>query len=147
MSDAPPLRIGVLGAARITPQALIKPAASVAGVQIAALAARDPSRAQRFAQKHGIPTVHQTYEALLSDPQIDPGLVEDLLQLPLLEPAGDFWLRAGLLRATVLGRRRKARLADALIAQLCIDHDVQLVTRDRDFHAFAETARLSLVAR
>ena len=84
---------------------------------------------------------------LLSDPQIDPGLVEDLLQLPLLEPAGDFWLRAGRLRATVLGRRRKARLADALIAQLCIDHDVQLVTRDRDFHAFAETARLGLVAR
>jgi predicted nucleic acid-binding protein len=84
---------------------------------------------------------------LLSDPQIDQGLVEELLQLPLFEPAGDFWLRAGRLRGSVLGRKRKARLADALIAQLCIDHDVQLVTRDRDFHAFAEAAGLSLLAR
>lgn len=71
MSDAQPLRIGVLGAAQITPPALIKPAASVAGVQVAAIAARDPSRAQRFAQKHGIPTVRRTYDALLADPQID----------------------------------------------------------------------------
>jgi predicted dehydrogenase len=71
MSETQPLRIGVLGAARITPQALIKPAANVAGVRIAAIAARDASRAQRFAQKHGIPTVHQSYDALLSDPNID----------------------------------------------------------------------------
>jgi predicted nucleic acid-binding protein len=83
---------------------------------------------------------------LLSDPGIDSGLVEDLLQLPLLEPAGDFWVRAGRLRAAVLGRRRKARLGDALIAQLCLDRRLRLVTRDRDFRAFAEAAGLEIVA-
>ncbi len=82
---------------------------------------------------------------LLSDPEIDRSLVEDLLELPLLEPAGDFWVRAGRLRATVLARKRKARLADALIAQLCLDRGVKLITRDRDFQAFVETTGLDLV--
>jgi len=49
------------------------------------------------------------------------------------------------LRAKVLAKRRKARLGDALIAQSCIDGGVPLLTRDRDFRAFAEAARLSLV--
>ena len=83
---------------------------------------------------------------ILSDPEIDRGLVENLLELPLLEPAGDFWVRAGRLRATVLARKRKARLADALIAQLCLDRGVMLITRDRDFQAFAEATGLDLVA-
>jgi predicted nucleic acid-binding protein len=82
---------------------------------------------------------------LISDPEIDQSLVEDLLQLPLLEPAGDFWVRAGRLRATVLARKRKARLADALIAQLCLDRGIKLITRDRDFQAFAEATDLDLV--
>jgi predicted nucleic acid-binding protein len=82
---------------------------------------------------------------LLSDPTLDPSLAEDLLQLPLLEPMGDFWVRAGRLRAAVLSRRRKARLGDVLIAQLCLDRGVRLVTRDRDFQAFAEAASLEIV--
>jgi hypothetical protein len=82
---------------------------------------------------------------LLSDPRIEESLVEDLLELPLLEPTGDFWVRAGRLRATVLARRRKARLADALIAQLCSDRGVKLITRDRDFRVFVEAAGLDLM--
>ncbi len=34
------------------------------------------------------------------------------------------------------------RMADALIAQSCLDHDVALVTRDRDFRNFARAAGL-----
>lgn len=82
---------------------------------------------------------------LLGDPKIDPGVVADLLDLPLLEPAGDFWARVGRLRATVLARDRRARLGDAMIAQLCLDHGVKLITRDRDFRAFAEATDLDLV--
>lgn len=52
--------------------------------------------------------------------------------------------RAGALRPKVLAKRRKARLGDALIAQSCIDHGVALLTRDRDFLAFAEAANLRL---
>jgi predicted nucleic acid-binding protein len=49
------------------------------------------------------------------------------------------------LRAKVLAKRRKARLGDALIAQSCIDRGISLLTRDRDFRAFAESAGLALV--
>jgi predicted dehydrogenase len=70
MNEAP-LRIGVLGAAKITPMALIRPAREVAGVEVAAVAARDPVRAEKFASKHGVPRVHASYEALLADDAID----------------------------------------------------------------------------
>ncbi len=66
-----PLRIGVLGAAKIVPVALVKPAASNPDIEVAAVAARDPQRAEAFAKKHGIATVHASYEALLADDTLD----------------------------------------------------------------------------
>jgi predicted dehydrogenase len=65
------LRIGVLGAARIAPLAIVKPAARVDGVAVTAVAARSPERARAFAGKHGIARVHETYDDLLADPDID----------------------------------------------------------------------------
>jgi predicted dehydrogenase len=65
------VRIGALGAARITPGALIRPASQLPEVTVAAVAARDPARARRFADKHRIRLVHSSYEALLADPAID----------------------------------------------------------------------------
>lgn len=65
------LRIGILGAAKIAPVALVRPAGAVDGVTVAAIAARDPGRAAKFATKHKIATVHQTYDELLADPSID----------------------------------------------------------------------------
>jgi predicted dehydrogenase len=64
------LRIGVLGAARIAPAALVTPARSVEGVTVAAVAARDPARATAFAAKHGIPAT-RTYDELIADDAID----------------------------------------------------------------------------
>jgi predicted dehydrogenase len=66
-----PLRIGILGAARIAPMALIRPARHVPEAAVVAVAARDPQRAQKFAHKHGITRVHPSYDALLADPEID----------------------------------------------------------------------------
>ena len=66
-----PLRIGVLGAAKIAPSALIKPARKVDDVEVTAIAARDRAKAERFARKHGIPAVHDSYQALIDDPAID----------------------------------------------------------------------------
>lgn len=66
-----PLRIGILGAARIAPLALIAPARAHAGVEVFAVAARDAEKARRFAARHGIPRVHRSYQALLADPQIE----------------------------------------------------------------------------
>jgi predicted dehydrogenase len=67
----PPIRIGVLGAAAIVPMALTNPARSVPDVQITAVAARDPKRAEKFAHRHHIPHVHKTYQDLFDDPEID----------------------------------------------------------------------------
>jgi predicted dehydrogenase len=66
-----PVRIGTLGAARITPGALIKPARGVPDAEVVAVAAREPARAEKFARKHDIPTVHATYEDVVADPDVD----------------------------------------------------------------------------
>ncbi len=71
MNHGRPLRIGVLGAARITPMALIRPARDLPEAEIVAVAARDQSRARKFASKHGIPRVRASYDELLADPEID----------------------------------------------------------------------------
>jgi predicted nucleic acid-binding protein len=81
---------------------------------------------------------------LLSEPKLSPEVSRNLLELPLIEIEPGYWQRAGELRAKVLGKRRKARLGDALIAQSCIDRGIPLITRDRDFRAFAEAAGLDL---
>lgn len=82
---------------------------------------------------------------LLSDPKLGSSVAETLLEVPLMEIGPGYWQRAGALRARMLARRRKARLGDALIAQNCIDQDVPLITRDRDFRAFVEAAALDLI--
>jgi predicted nucleic acid-binding protein len=82
---------------------------------------------------------------LLSDPKLPPGVAGTLSEVPLIEIGPGYWQRAGVLRAKVLLRLRKARLGDALIAQSCIDQGIALLTRDRDFRAFAEDAGLDLV--
>jgi hypothetical protein len=81
---------------------------------------------------------------LLSDPKLPSDVAKTLLEVPLIEIESEYWQRAGALRARVLAKRRRARLGDALIAQSCIDRGIRLVTRDRDFRAFAEAAGLSL---
>jgi len=84
---------------------------------------------------------------LLSDPKLPAEVSETLSELPMLEVEPRYWQRVGALRAKVLAKRRKARLGDALIAQSCIDSGYGLLTRDRDFRAFAETADLDLVLK
>jgi predicted nucleic acid-binding protein len=64
--------------------------------------------------------------------------------VPRLETRSGYWERAGKLRARLLRRGLKARLADTLIAQSCLDHDVALITRDKDFRHFAVYASLRL---
>jgi predicted dehydrogenase len=65
------LRIGCLGAARIAPLALIKPARAVPDAEVVAVASRERGRAKAFARKHGIRRVHASYDALVADPEID----------------------------------------------------------------------------
>ncbi len=71
MADKRPLRFGTLGAALITPNALIKPVHEVPEAALVAVAARDRKRAEEFAATHGIPRVHATYEDVINDPEVD----------------------------------------------------------------------------
>jgi predicted nucleic acid-binding protein len=81
---------------------------------------------------------------LLSDPQLERSLVSLLTQLPALSILEGYWERVGRLRAGILKSGHKAKLADALIAQSCIDHEVALITRDADFRHFARSGGLKL---
>ena len=82
---------------------------------------------------------------LLSAPELSDEVSQTLSELPLIEVGPGYWERAGELRARVLAKRRKASLGDALIAQSCIDHGIPLLTRDREFRAFADAAGLDLL--
>lgn len=82
---------------------------------------------------------------LLSDAKLANSVVAILKQIPMLEVTHGYWARVGQLRARVLSRGNKARLADALIAQSCIDHRVALVTRDGDFRHYTRVGELELL--
>jgi predicted nucleic acid-binding protein len=82
---------------------------------------------------------------LLSDPKLPEDVAQYLSEIPLVEIQEGYWERAGILRAKALAKKRKARLGDALIAQCCLDRGIPLLTRDRDFLAFAEDSQLDLV--
>jgi predicted dehydrogenase len=65
-----PLRLGVLGAARIAELAIVKPAHAT-GTRLVSIAARDPQRARDFAVRHGVERVAGSYAELLADPEIE----------------------------------------------------------------------------
>ncbi len=65
------LQMGVLGAARIVPSALLAPSRRVTEVTVAAIAARDPQKARKFAAARHIPRVFDTYAELIAEPSID----------------------------------------------------------------------------
>lgn len=82
---------------------------------------------------------------LLSDPAISRPVRSLLAGLPILDLEPGYWERAGVLRAAVLKQKKKARVADALIAQSCLDQSTPLLTRDADVRHFAAAAGLPLL--
>ena len=67
---AEPLRIEVLGAARIAERAIAVPARET-GSRLVAIAARDPARAEDFARTHGVERVLPSYADVVADPEVD----------------------------------------------------------------------------
>jgi predicted dehydrogenase len=70
-ASLPPIRIGILGTARINRLAILGPARRIAGVVVAAVASRSPERAARYARRTGIPKHYGSYAAPIDDPEID----------------------------------------------------------------------------
>ncbi|GAA2555159.1 Gfo/Idh/MocA family protein [Mycolicibacterium diernhoferi] len=64
------LRIGVLGASRIAESAIVGPAAEL-GHRLVAVAARDRSRADGFAEKYGVERVLDSYQDVIDDACVD----------------------------------------------------------------------------
>ena len=67
----PSVRFGILGAARIAPAALLRPAAASPEASVEVVAARDQGRAGVYARRHHIPRVADSYASVVSDPDID----------------------------------------------------------------------------
>ena len=74
---------------------------------------------------------------------VNEALADVIRDLPKLWIRPGYWVRAGNLRLSLRSAVLKAKLADCLIAQSCIDHDIPLITYDRDFRHF-ERAGLKL---
>ena len=106
----------------------------------------DTEQLDRALEERQVVMVPAVLTELLSDPELPPPEVSEmLLQIPQMEIRPGFWQRAGTLRAQVVATRGRARLGDALIAQSCVDARTVLLTRDREFRAFVEAAKLDLV--
>ena len=65
-----PLRVGILGAARIAQMAIVKPAHAT-GTRLVTVAARDRRRAEAFAAEHGVERATDSYAAVLADPEVE----------------------------------------------------------------------------
>ncbi|MFC0528992.1 Gfo/Idh/MocA family protein [Phytohabitans kaempferiae] len=65
-----PVRIGILGAARVAPDAVVTPARAT-GSRLTAIAARDTGRARRFAADHGVERVLPGYAEVVADESVD----------------------------------------------------------------------------
>src|SRR5438128_1377084 len=79
------IRVGVLGAARIAPTALVRPAKKRSDIEVRCIAARDPERARAFAATHRIPFVAQTYGELIARDDLD------LVYIPLPPALHEEW--------------------------------------------------------
>ncbi len=69
-SAAEPLRVGILGAARIAELAIVKPAQAT-GTRLVIVAARDRRRAEAFAAGHGVERATASYAEVLADPEVE----------------------------------------------------------------------------
>lgn len=98
------------------------------------------------------PEVHQLKDALLGSqvvvttglilqellqgflgPKAQSQIVERFAALPLLQPDRDDHIGAAALRNTCRQAGIQLGTIDALLAQLCIRHDLTLLTTDKDF--------------
>ncbi len=65
------LRWGILSSASIANEKVIPGIRRARRCEIVAIGSRDAARARTVAQRHAIPRVHGSYEALLADPEVD----------------------------------------------------------------------------
>ena len=82
---------------------------------------------------------------ILSATNITKEIEETINVFPTLELKSGFWQRLGKTRHLLLKKKFKANIADCIIAQSCIDHDIPLITRDKDFRHYEKYCGLKLI--
>ena len=65
------LRWGILSTSRIATEKVIPGLRRATRCEVVAIGSRDEARAEAVAERHGIPRVYGSYEALLADPDVD----------------------------------------------------------------------------
>jgi predicted dehydrogenase len=84
------LQIGLLGASKIAPRAVIEPSRARSDVEIVVVGARDAARARAYADEHGVAQVSDSYAALVERDDID------LVYIALPPAAHLEWTRAAV---------------------------------------------------
>ena len=107
-------------------------------------AAPDTDRIEATLESNSLCLPPVVVTELLSYPKASPRYALLLGEITQLTVTEGYWERAGECRRKVLAHGFKARIADALIAQSCIDHNVPLIARDKDFRHFAKHCGLVL---
>ena len=81
-----------------------------------------------------------------SGPSAADSIVERFAALPMLVPETDDYVKAASLRNQCRRKGVQVGTIDALIAQLAIRYELQLLTADKDFELMAEHVPLHLAA-
>ena len=79
-----------------------------------------------------------------SKPKAQHQIVEYFSAIPLLVPDRDDHIRAAELRNKCRRKGIQIGTIDALLAQLCISHELMLLTTDKDFDFLAKVVDLSI---
>jgi len=79
---------------------------------------------------------------LLSSPRLSEKKAQALVQLPIMFLQDFFFERAGLLRKKIYAAGHGIGLIDVFIAQVCIDAEVPLLTKDLDFTIICQFSSL-----
>ena len=82
-----------------------------------------------------------------SGPKASARIVERFAALPLVQPTREDHVAAAQLRNTCRRSGIQVGTINALIAQLCIRHELTLLSTDKDFDSIAKHCPLSVVHR
>jgi len=82
---------------------------------------------------------------LLSSTHMIPEAEKALLEIPFASPGSDFWGDTGKLRRRLAKQGMNATLADCLVVQSCLEHDLPLLTRDQGIKKFGPKVGLMLI--
>ena len=77
-----------------------------------------------------------------SGPKARSQILDRFSALPLIVPGRDNHIRAAELRNKCRRAGVQIQTIDALLAQLCIEHDLLMLTTDRDFEAIGKHSEL-----